>query len=250
MLLRNALERVVLASEQLAVRAVVVHAIDQRASRFYEQFGFRALSSRPRTLMVTLAELRAAGYPWTMISKAPPRPRRAGRRLERPDRRSTRRDRTPVLAAASPRGSRSPASRSRRPRVSSNRRSALARMRQTPASPSAGQRSRRPARSRRSVCPIPAAPVTPPTPGGVAALRNARACRGWRPPCCPWRDIGAGAVSTHCRFDEPRRRASPCSRHDGSGASKALRTPATAAASPRRATSRPGRRARRRASAC
>jgi hypothetical protein len=63
MLLRDALERVVLASEQLAVRAVVVHAIDQRAARFYEHFGFHALSSRPRTLMVTLAELRAAGYP-------------------------------------------------------------------------------------------------------------------------------------------------------------------------------------------
>ena len=61
-LLRDALERVVLASEQLAVRAVVVHAVDRRAARFYEQFGFRALSSRPRTLMVTLAELRAAGY--------------------------------------------------------------------------------------------------------------------------------------------------------------------------------------------
>lgn len=63
MLLRDALERVVLASEQLAVRAVVVHAIDQRVARFCEHFGFRALSSRPRTLMVTLAELRAAGYP-------------------------------------------------------------------------------------------------------------------------------------------------------------------------------------------
>ena len=62
-LLRDALERVVLASEQLAVRAVVVHASDQRAARFYEDFGVRALSSRPRTLMVTLAELRAAGYP-------------------------------------------------------------------------------------------------------------------------------------------------------------------------------------------
>jgi GNAT superfamily N-acetyltransferase len=62
MLLRDALERVVLASEELAVRAVVVHAIDQRAARFYEHFGFRALSSRPRTLMVTLAELRAAGF--------------------------------------------------------------------------------------------------------------------------------------------------------------------------------------------
>lgn len=62
-LLRDALRRVTLASEQLAVRAVVVHAIDEPAARFYEHFGFRALSITPRTLMVTLAELRAAGYP-------------------------------------------------------------------------------------------------------------------------------------------------------------------------------------------
>jgi GNAT superfamily N-acetyltransferase len=62
-LLQDALRRVTLASEQLAVRAVVVHAIDEPAARFYEHFGFRAMSTTPRTLMVTLAELRAAGYP-------------------------------------------------------------------------------------------------------------------------------------------------------------------------------------------
>jgi GNAT superfamily N-acetyltransferase len=62
-LLRDALRRVTLASEHLAVRAVVVHAIDEPAARFYEHFGFRALTATPRTLMVTLAELRAAGYP-------------------------------------------------------------------------------------------------------------------------------------------------------------------------------------------
>jgi GNAT superfamily N-acetyltransferase len=62
-LLRDALRRVILASEQLAIRAVVVHAIDEPAARFYEHFGFRSLSATPRTLMVTLAELRAAGYP-------------------------------------------------------------------------------------------------------------------------------------------------------------------------------------------
>ncbi len=62
-LLRDALRRVTLASEQLAVRAVVVHAVDQPAALFYEHCGFRALSVTPRTLMVTLAELRAAGYP-------------------------------------------------------------------------------------------------------------------------------------------------------------------------------------------
>jgi hypothetical protein len=41
---------------------VVVHAIDQSAATFYERFGFKTLSATPRTLMVTLAALRAAGY--------------------------------------------------------------------------------------------------------------------------------------------------------------------------------------------
>lgn len=61
-LLDDALSRVQLASAQVAVRAVVVHAIDDRAAGFYERFGFRALSSTPRTLMVTLSDLGAAGY--------------------------------------------------------------------------------------------------------------------------------------------------------------------------------------------
>ena len=62
-LLHDALRRATLASEQLAIRAVVVHATDESAPQFYEHFGFRALSATPRTLIVTLAELRAAGYP-------------------------------------------------------------------------------------------------------------------------------------------------------------------------------------------
>lgn len=61
-LLADALSRVQLASAQVAVRAVVVHAIDDRATGFYERFGFRALTSTPRTPMVTLSDLRAAGY--------------------------------------------------------------------------------------------------------------------------------------------------------------------------------------------
>jgi GNAT superfamily N-acetyltransferase len=61
-LLRDALARVQLASAQVAVRAVVVHAIDERAAGFYERFGFRALTATPRTLMVTLSDLRAAGF--------------------------------------------------------------------------------------------------------------------------------------------------------------------------------------------
>jgi GNAT superfamily N-acetyltransferase len=61
-LLNDALVRVVRASEQVAIRAVVVHAIDENASSFYERFGFRALSSAPRTRMITLSALRASGY--------------------------------------------------------------------------------------------------------------------------------------------------------------------------------------------
>jgi len=61
-LLDDALERVCRAAQEVAVRAVVVHAIDDAAASFYERFGFRGLSAAPRTLMVTLAELRQAGY--------------------------------------------------------------------------------------------------------------------------------------------------------------------------------------------
>lgn len=61
-LLADALERVCRVAEEVAVRAAVVHAIDDDAVGFYERFGFRSLHETPRTLMVTLAELRAAGY--------------------------------------------------------------------------------------------------------------------------------------------------------------------------------------------
>jgi predicted N-acetyltransferase YhbS len=61
-LLNDALMRVVRASEQVAVRAVVVHAVDDSAASFYERFGFRALSAAPRSLMVPLAALRDVGY--------------------------------------------------------------------------------------------------------------------------------------------------------------------------------------------
>ena len=61
-LLDDALARVCRAAQEVAVRAVVVHAIDDAAAGFYERFGFRGLSTAPRTLMVTLAEAREAGY--------------------------------------------------------------------------------------------------------------------------------------------------------------------------------------------
>jgi GNAT superfamily N-acetyltransferase len=61
-LLDDALERVSRAAQEVAVRAMIVHAIDDPATAFYGRFGFRSLSAAPRTLMVTLAELREAGF--------------------------------------------------------------------------------------------------------------------------------------------------------------------------------------------
>jgi predicted N-acetyltransferase YhbS len=61
-LLKDALERICGAAQEVAIRVVVVHAIDDAAAGFYERFGFRGLSTAPRTLMVTLDELRQAGY--------------------------------------------------------------------------------------------------------------------------------------------------------------------------------------------
>jgi GNAT superfamily N-acetyltransferase len=61
-LLNDAFERICRAAQEVAVRAVVVHAINHTAVDFYERFGFRGLSEAPRSLMVTLAELNKAGY--------------------------------------------------------------------------------------------------------------------------------------------------------------------------------------------
>lgn len=66
-LLNDAFERICRAAQEVAVRAVVVHALDKSAADFYERFGFRSLGAAPRTLMVTLAELRRAGYMGTTL---------------------------------------------------------------------------------------------------------------------------------------------------------------------------------------
>ena len=60
LLLQDALVRVLAAAEQVAIRAVVVHAISDRAVAFYVRFGFKPLADEPRTLMITLDELRSS----------------------------------------------------------------------------------------------------------------------------------------------------------------------------------------------
>ena len=57
-LLLDALQRVLHASDQLAVRAVTVDALDDRATSFYRHFGFEPSPLAPRTLMVTLDAVR------------------------------------------------------------------------------------------------------------------------------------------------------------------------------------------------
>jgi GNAT superfamily N-acetyltransferase len=67
-LLNDAFERICRAAQEVAVRAVVVHALDEGAAGCYKRFGFRSLSATPRTLLVTLGELRSAGYLGTDIA--------------------------------------------------------------------------------------------------------------------------------------------------------------------------------------
>lgn len=58
-LLRDAVLRVIGASEQVGVKAILVHAISDKARRFYERHGFQASVVDDMTLMVTLKDARA-----------------------------------------------------------------------------------------------------------------------------------------------------------------------------------------------
>jgi GNAT superfamily N-acetyltransferase len=55
-LLRDAILRTVQAASIAGIRAILVHAISEKAKRFYEQCGFRASPIDPMTLMITVAE--------------------------------------------------------------------------------------------------------------------------------------------------------------------------------------------------
>jgi GNAT superfamily N-acetyltransferase len=53
-LLRDAVERCVLVSENAGVRALLVHAFHDQARQFYEYYGFKAAPSHPMTLMLRI----------------------------------------------------------------------------------------------------------------------------------------------------------------------------------------------------
>jgi predicted N-acetyltransferase YhbS len=57
-LLLDGLQRTERASRSVAMRAVLVHALDEEAAGFYERFGFKPASAEPLTLMVPLEAIR------------------------------------------------------------------------------------------------------------------------------------------------------------------------------------------------
>jgi len=59
-LLRDAVLRTLQAAEIAGVRAILVHAISERARKFYEDCGFFASPMDPMTLMITVAEAAKA----------------------------------------------------------------------------------------------------------------------------------------------------------------------------------------------
>jgi GNAT superfamily N-acetyltransferase len=57
-LLLDALQRTERASRSVAMRAVLVHALDEEAAAFYARFGFKPATAEPLTLMVPLEAVR------------------------------------------------------------------------------------------------------------------------------------------------------------------------------------------------
>ena len=55
-LLKDALQRCLVVSQQAGVRALLVHALNDRARQFYEHYGFKASPAHPMTLMMRLPE--------------------------------------------------------------------------------------------------------------------------------------------------------------------------------------------------
>jgi GNAT superfamily N-acetyltransferase len=59
-MLRDALLRIVAAADQIGVRAVLVHAMDDEAKTFYQRFNFEASPTDPLHLMLLMKDFRAS----------------------------------------------------------------------------------------------------------------------------------------------------------------------------------------------
>ena len=58
-LLRDALQRTLLVSQNTGVRALLIHALNEGARGFYEHYGFKPSPSHPMTLMLVLDQVKA-----------------------------------------------------------------------------------------------------------------------------------------------------------------------------------------------
>jgi len=58
-LLQDAVKRAVAVSQNAGVRALLVHALHERARQFYEHYGFQPSSTHPMTLMLRLSSVKA-----------------------------------------------------------------------------------------------------------------------------------------------------------------------------------------------
>ena len=56
-LLRDALQRCIQVSQNAGVRALLVHALNDKARQFYEHYGFKAAPAHPMTLMLSIRKL-------------------------------------------------------------------------------------------------------------------------------------------------------------------------------------------------
>ena len=57
-LLQDAVSRAVAVSQNVRVRALLVHALHERARQFYEHFGFQPSPTHPMTLMLRLSAVK------------------------------------------------------------------------------------------------------------------------------------------------------------------------------------------------
>lgn len=58
-LLQDAVNRAVAVAQNAGVRALLVHALDEKARHFYEHYGFQPSPTHPLTLMLRLSSVRA-----------------------------------------------------------------------------------------------------------------------------------------------------------------------------------------------
>lgn len=58
-LLQDAVKRAAVVSHHAGVRALLVHALDERARQFYEHYGFQVSPQHPMTLMLRLSGVKA-----------------------------------------------------------------------------------------------------------------------------------------------------------------------------------------------